>query len=118
MNIHDRKRDKPQETPPEDSQSIYTDNTVQQEKVSPPPVSFPPQPARPKRRRRWFIICLGSSLQRHWSRPSDGPRGHGKYHLLYNGTLQPELPQWYAGGHSGGAGDESHRRWCFFNRDG
>src|SRR5579859_5615057 len=47
--------DKVQETPPRDSQSIYTADTVQQAKAS-APESFPPPPRRPSRSTRsyWF----------------------------------------------------------------
>src|SRR5579859_1412054 len=50
--------DKVQETPPRDSQSIYTADTVQQAKAS-PPESFPPPPRRPSRSTRsyWFAIA-------------------------------------------------------------
>ena len=51
-------RDKVQETPPRDSQSIYTANTVQQAKAS-PPESFPQPPRRPPGtgRNRWFVAA-------------------------------------------------------------
>jgi hypothetical protein len=51
-------RDKDQETPPRDSPSIYTANTVQQAKVS-PPESFPQPPRRPPGtgRNRWFVVA-------------------------------------------------------------
>ncbi len=51
-------RDKEQETPPGDSQSIYTANTVQQAKAS-PPESFPQPPRRPSGtgRNRWFVVA-------------------------------------------------------------
>jgi len=51
-------RDKDQETPPGDSQSIYTANTVQQAKAS-PPESFPQPPRRPSGtgRNRWFVVA-------------------------------------------------------------
>src|SRR5579859_3797553 len=50
--------DKVQETPPRDSQSIYTADTVQQAKAS-PPESFPPPPRRPSRSTRsyWFAVA-------------------------------------------------------------
>jgi hypothetical protein len=50
--------DKVQETPPRDSQSIYTADTVQQAKAS-PPESFPPPPRRPSRSTKsyWFATA-------------------------------------------------------------
>lgn len=50
--------DNVQETPPQDSQSIYTANTVQQDKVS-PPGSFTQTPRRPSpsKRDRWYVIA-------------------------------------------------------------
>ena len=58
---------KDQEAPPQDSRSIYTEETVQQEKVSPAEriPQFPQPPRRPSRtnRDRWFLVtAVGVAL--------------------------------------------------------
>src|SRR5579872_1548321 len=58
--------DKVQETPPRDSQSIYTADTVQQAKAS-APENFPQPPRRPPhtRRERWLVVAaliVGAAL--------------------------------------------------------
>ncbi len=60
MSIQHRNRDKTQENPSGDAQPIYTADTVQQEKVT-PPVGFPQPPQRPvphSRRTAWFVIVI------------------------------------------------------------
>jgi len=51
-------RDKDQETPPRDSPSLYTADTVQQAKAS-PPESFPtpPRPSSRSKRSYWFAVA-------------------------------------------------------------
>src|SRR5690348_8944111 len=58
MSTQHKERDKTQETSQQDSQSIYTANTIQQEQVSHPP-SVPQFFQRPPRtkKRRWFVLA-------------------------------------------------------------
>jgi hypothetical protein len=60
MSIQHKNRDKAQETPPGDAESIYAADTVQREKVI-PPVGFPQPPLRPAphtKRAAWFVAVI------------------------------------------------------------
>ena len=64
MSIQHRNRDKTQETPPGDAQSVYTADTVQREKVTPPMGFPPPPPQRPPRPKTaaWLVFVIVAAV--------------------------------------------------------